>query len=61
MSLHPKSIADLWSALKGDTTAERSKDSVFARFLGLFDLRLLQQNMPEADISFVIGSADPLS
>jgi hypothetical protein len=35
----PSSVA----ALKSEAAAEKSKDPTFARFLGLFDFRLLQQ------------------
>ena len=33
-------------ALKSEAAAEKSKDLTFARFLGLFDFRLLQQYPP---------------
>jgi hypothetical protein len=41
-------------ALKSDAAAERSKGQLSARFLGLFDFRLLQllqQNLPIAEIA----------
>ena len=37
-------------ALRSDATAEKSEDQLFARFLELFDFRLLQQYLPRTDI-----------
>ena len=38
-------------ALKSDAAAEKSEDRLFARFLGLFDFRLLQQNGSKPEVA----------
>jgi hypothetical protein len=50
MSFHPKSITDLRNGLEKRRSSREVQKSTFARFLGLFDFRLLQQYRPEADI-----------
>ena len=47
---HPKSITDLRSGVEMRRSSREVQRSTFARFLGLFDFRLLQQNLPETDI-----------
>jgi len=44
-------------ALKSDAAAEKVQTSIFARFLGLFDFRLLQQYLHLADIGPVMFDA----
>jgi hypothetical protein len=42
-------------ALKSDAAAEKSKDPTFARFLGLFDFRLLQQYRHRTDMPTLLS------
>jgi hypothetical protein len=48
--LHPKSITDLRSGVEKRRSSREVQRSTFARFLGLFDFRLLQQNRRKAAI-----------
>ncbi len=50
ISLHPKSITDLRSGVEKRRSSREVQRSTFARFLGLFDFRLLQQYRHLADI-----------
>ena len=45
-SVHPKSITDLRSGVEKRRRSREVQRSTFVRFLGLFDFRLLQQNLP---------------
>src|SRR5260370_561158 len=49
ISLHPKSITDLRSGVEKRRSSREVQRSTFARFLGLFDFRLLQQYLPCVD------------
>jgi hypothetical protein len=40
------------AALKNDAAAEKPKEQLWRRFSGLFDFRLLQQYLPEAEVAF---------
>jgi hypothetical protein len=51
ISFHPKSITDLRNGAKERCSRREAQRSTFARFLGLFDFRLLQQYRHKADIS----------
>jgi hypothetical protein len=53
MSVDPKSITDLRSGTEKRRSSREIQRSTFARFLGLFDFRLLQQYLPQADIGAV--------
>jgi hypothetical protein len=46
ISVDPKSITDLRSGAEQRRSSREVQSSTFARFLGLFDFRLLQQNLP---------------
>src|ERR1700730_18207888 len=46
ISFHPKSITDLRSSVEKRRSSREVQRSTFARFLGLFDFRLLQQLSP---------------
>src|SRR5258705_5350460 len=50
ISFHPKSITDLPSSAEKRRSSRKVHRSTFARFLGLFDFRLLQHNPPEAAV-----------
>src|SRR4029078_12301747 len=52
--LHPKSITDVRSGVEKRRSSGEVWRSTFARFLGLFDFRLLQQYRPEADVGHSI-------
>src|SRR3984893_466744 len=49
ISFHSKSITDLRSGIEKRRSSREVQRSTFARFLGLFDFRLLQQNRRHAD------------
>jgi hypothetical protein len=49
ISFHPKSITDLASGAEKRRNSRKIRRSTFARFLGLFDFRLLQQYPPIPD------------
>jgi hypothetical protein len=51
MSIDPKSITDLRSGTEKRRRIREVQRSTFARFLGLFDFRLLQQYRPLAVMS----------
>src|SRR5450755_1280985 len=46
-----KSITGLGSGVEKRRSSREVQRSAFARFLGLFDFRLLQQNLPRADMA----------
>lgn len=51
ISLHPQSITDLRGGVEERRSSREVKRSTFARFLGLFDFRLLQQYLPIAEVN----------
>src|SRR5258705_12023331 len=48
ISFHPKSTTDLPSSAEKRRSSRKVHRSTFARFLGSFDFRLLQQYLPRA-------------
>jgi hypothetical protein len=57
-SVGPKSITDLRSGAKKRRSSREVQRSTFARFLGLFDFRLLQQYRPHPDIARPTGKQE---
>src|ERR1700682_5427340 len=53
ISFHSKSITDLRSGIEKRRSSREVQRSTFARFLGLFDFRLLQQYLPKGDKGLV--------
>ena len=51
--------ASFVTALKKSRSDREARRSTFARFLGLFDFRLLQQYLPEGDIDSAMGGKRP--
>src|SRR5205823_13476063 len=47
---HPKLITDLRRGVERRRNSREVQRSTFARFLGLFDFRLLQQYLPTAEV-----------
>ena len=54
MSLLRKPITNLRIGTKGYCSDRVGKESIFARFLELFDFRFLQQYLPRGDITHSI-------
>src|SRR6476660_781284 len=50
MSFHSESITDLRSGAAERCSNREAQGSTFARFLGLFDFRLLQQYLPKPEV-----------
>src|SRR5471032_2980243 len=50
ISFHLKSITDLRSGVEKRRSGKEVQRSTFARFLGLFDFRLLQQNRHKCEV-----------
>ena len=55
LSFHPKSIMDLRSGIENQSSSREVQRSTFARFLGLFDFRLLQQYRHFSDMAGLAG------
>jgi hypothetical protein len=53
---HPKSIMDLRSGIENRSCCREVQRSTFARFLGLFDFRLLQQYRHFSDMAGLAGN-----
>src|SRR5258705_6103952 len=51
ISFHPKPLTDLRSSAEKRRSSRKVKRSTFARFLGLFDFRLLQQYLPLPEVA----------